>query len=85
MHQRLAAMPLVLLVLLAVAGAGTLFPNSASATPTLVIDAETGEKLPRVWPRREDGEVMHLSEISLRRAKNAPRKNWVESNGEEQC
>jgi len=45
MHQRLAAMPLVLLILLAVTGAGTLFPDSAKATPTLVVDAETGAVL----------------------------------------
>ena len=45
---------------------------------TIIIDAETGEKLPRIWPRRDDGEVMRLSEVSMRRAEYAPKKNWTE-------
>ena len=38
---------------------------------TVIIDAETGEDLPRIWPRRSNGDVMDLSEISIRRGNTA--------------
>lgn len=44
---------------------------------TEIIDAQTGKRLPRVWPRRESGEMMPLSEVSMKRASQAPRKNWA--------
>ncbi len=43
---------------------------------TEIIDARTGERLPQIWPRRDNGEIMPLSDVSMRRAANAPRKNW---------
>lgn len=43
---------------------------------TEIIDAQSGERLPQVWPRRENGEKMPLSDISMRIADNAPSKNW---------
>ncbi|MEM7662120.1 MAG: helix-turn-helix domain-containing protein [Pseudomonadota bacterium] len=41
---------------------------------TEIIDAETGERLPQIWPRREDGQLMQLSEVGMRRTNNAPEK-----------
>ncbi|MDJ0920139.1 MAG: helix-turn-helix domain-containing protein [Henriciella sp.] len=41
----------------------------------------TGERLPRIWPRRETGEPMQLSEVGMRRNENAPPIDW--SNSEE--
>ncbi|MEM9670216.1 MAG: winged helix-turn-helix transcriptional regulator, partial [Pseudomonadota bacterium] len=46
---------------------------------TEIIDAESGERLPRIWPRREDGRKMQLSEVGMRRANGAPEKNWSRS------
>lgn len=43
---------------------------------TEIIDAANGERLPQVWPRREDGEMMPLNEVSMRRSKTAPPVNW---------
>ena len=31
------------------------------------IDAQTGTDVPRVWPRRETGEIIPLTDIRLRR------------------
>ena len=43
---------------------------------TEIIDAQSGKRLPQVWPRRENGEMMSLAEISMRRASGAPPINW---------
>lgn len=44
---------------------------------TEIIDAQTGERLPQVWPRRETGEKMSLSDVSMRKAANTDQKNWT--------
>ena len=44
---------------------------------TEIIDGQTGERLPRVWPRRENGEMMPLSEVRMRQADDVPPKNWA--------
>lgn len=44
---------------------------------TEIIDAQTGKRLPQVWPRRENGDMMPLSEVSMRMADDAPEKNWA--------
>ncbi|MEM8917814.1 MAG: helix-turn-helix domain-containing protein [Pseudomonadota bacterium] len=46
---------------------------------TEIIDAQTGERLPQVWPRRKNGEKMPLSEVSMRKADDAPEKNWAKN------
>ncbi len=43
---------------------------------TVITDKETGERLPRVWPRRETGERMELTEVGMRRATKAPPTAW---------
>ena len=45
---------------------------------TEVIDAATGERLPLVWPRRENGKPMSLGDISMRRSENAPPIGWAD-------
>lgn len=39
---------------------------------TIITDKESGERLPRVWPRRENGDRMELGEVGMRRNPNAP-------------
>jgi len=41
---------------------------------TLITDKASGEKLPSVWPRRDDGALMALSEVGMRRINGAPPK-----------
>ena len=43
---------------------------------TMITDKQTGERLPRVWPRRESGERMDLKEVGMLRAAEAPAKVW---------
>lgn len=43
---------------------------------TEIIDAASGERLPQVWPRRGDGEMMALNEVSIRRSENASLISW---------
>ena len=43
---------------------------------TIITDAKSGKKLPQVWPRRENGEIMQLKEVGMQRANGAPPKNW---------
>lgn len=45
---------------------------------TEIVDVQTGNKLPQVWPRRDDGERIRLREIRMKRANGAPEKNWIE-------
>jgi len=44
---------------------------------TIITDKASGEKLPRIWPRRDDGEVMPLKEVGMQRANGAPPKIWA--------
>ncbi|MEO0441543.1 MAG: helix-turn-helix domain-containing protein [Pseudomonadota bacterium] len=44
---------------------------------TEIIDAQTGKRLPPIWPRRENGEMMPLNEVSMRMADDAPEKSWA--------
>ena len=50
---------------------------------TIITDKETGEKLPRIWPRREGGDVMKLKEVGMRRANGAPPKIWSQDKEED--
>ena len=43
---------------------------------TMITDKQTGERLPRVWPRRETGERMDLTEVGMLRAAKAPPMIW---------
>ncbi|NQY12580.1 MAG: helix-turn-helix transcriptional regulator [Henriciella sp.] len=44
---------------------------------TIITDKDSGERLPRVWPRRESGERMALSEVGMRRNTKAPPIDWT--------
>ena len=65
-------------VMIALAQWGDKWVAHEQGPSTEIIDAETGEKLPRVWPRRENGEIMKLSEVGMRRSNGAPEKSWAE-------
>lgn len=43
---------------------------------TEIIDAATGTRLSQVWPRRQGGEMMPLSEVRVRRSPDAPPITW---------
>ena len=63
-------------VMIALAQWGDRWVAHKHGPSTEIIDAVTDEKLLRVWPRRDDGELVHLSEIRLKRSNGAPKKNW---------
>lgn len=43
---------------------------------TEIIDVNTGDKIPRIWPKRENGKPFSLGEIGMRRINGAPEKKW---------
>ena len=45
---------------------------------TTITDKHTGERLPRIWPRRENGDRMELTEVGMRRNTNTPQIEWLE-------
>ncbi|MEM1249156.1 MAG: helix-turn-helix domain-containing protein [Acidobacteriota bacterium] len=47
-------------------------PNGPS---TEIVDGATGERLPKIWPRRENGEWMELNEVGMRQIERAPEKD----------
>ena len=49
---------------------------------TMITDKASGDRLPRVWPRRENGDRMDLKEVGMKRAENASPKNWEEDQEE---
>ncbi len=53
-------------VLIALAQWGDKWVPHAEGPETEIIDLKSGEKLPQVWPRRENGEVMDLGEVRMR-------------------
>ncbi len=48
---------------------------------TMIIDKETGRQLPRVWPRRKNGNQIDLKEVGMKRARKAPPKPWIDDKG----
>lgn len=69
-------------VMIALAQWGDKWAAHENGPSTEIIDAQTGGKLPRVWPRRDDGETIRLGDIRMKRAEGAPRKNWETDNKE---
>ena len=65
-------------VIIALAQWGDKWVAHEDGPSTVITDKASGERLPRIWPRREDGEVMALKEVGMRRAEQAPLKNWNE-------
>ncbi len=65
-------------VMIALAQWGDKWAPHKKGPSTEIIDAETAEKLPRIWPRRDDGEIIPLREVRMKRARGAPRLNWLE-------
>ncbi|MEO0981787.1 MAG: helix-turn-helix domain-containing protein [Pseudomonadota bacterium] len=65
-------------VIIALAQWGDKWVAHEKGPSTVITVKDTGDKLPRVWPRRESGEVMALNEVGMRRANGAPPKNWSE-------
>ncbi|MEM6900525.1 MAG: helix-turn-helix domain-containing protein [Pseudomonadota bacterium] len=42
---------------------------------TVITVRDSGEDLPRIWPRRQNGDLMQLSEVGIRRATDTPEEN----------
>lgn len=53
-------------VLIALSQWGDKWVAHQDGPSTIITDKATGEKLPRVWPRREDGTRMELIEVGMR-------------------
>ncbi|MCR9194741.1 MAG: helix-turn-helix transcriptional regulator [Hyphomonas sp.] len=65
-------------VIIALAQWGDKWVAHEKGPSTVITVRESGEKLPRIWPRREDGEPMALKDVGMRRANGAPQKIWHE-------
>ncbi len=63
-------------VMIALAQWGDKWVPHKDGPSTEIVDAEAGRRLPRVWPRRADGEMIPLRKIRMKRAKDAPKKVW---------
>ncbi|MHA7858570.1 MAG: winged helix-turn-helix transcriptional regulator [Henriciella sp.] len=63
-------------VIIALAQWGDKWVAHEKGSSTVITDKKTGDRLPRIWPRREDGEVMPLKEVGMRRANGVPPKIW---------
>lgn len=61
-------------VIIALAQWGDRWVAHANGPSTVITDKATGERLPRLWPRRETGEVMSLKDVGMRRNPNASAK-----------
>lgn len=65
-------------VIIALAQWGDKWVAHEKGPSTVITDKSSGDRLPRIWPRRDDGEVMALKEVGMRRANGAPPKIWHE-------
>ena len=63
-------------VMIAFAQWGDKWAAHEDGPSTIIIDRQTGERLPRVWPRRRDGALMELREVGMEQAKGAAPKAW---------
>ncbi len=63
-------------VIIALAQWGDKWVAHDQGPSTVITDKETGDRLPRIWPRREAGEIVELHQIGMRRANGAPPKVW---------
>lgn len=59
-------------VLIALAQWGDRWVAHDEGPETEIIDAKSGNALPLVWPRRDDGEMMPLSEVAMRNKDGSP-------------
>ncbi|MEO0548961.1 MAG: helix-turn-helix domain-containing protein [Pseudomonadota bacterium] len=65
-------------VIIALAQWGDKWVAHEKGPSTVITVKASGEQLPRIWPRDEDGEVMALRAVGMRRANGAPPKIWTE-------
>ena len=63
-------------VIIALAQWGDKWVAHEKGPSTVITVKESDERLPRIWPRHPDGEVMALNEVGMRRANGAPPKAW---------
>lgn len=63
-------------VIIALAQWGDKWVAHEKGPSTVITDKGSGERLPRVWPRRDEGDLIELHEIGMRRANGAPPKIW---------
>ena len=67
-------------VIIALAQWGDRWVAHEEGPSTMITDVETGEKLPRIWPRRDNGEPMPLNGIGMKRSDDAPPLPWPPKN-----
>ena len=65
-------------VMIALAQWGDKWVAHENGPSTEIMDAVTGKKLLRVWPRRDNGELVQLTEIRLKRSNGAPKWKWTD-------
>lgn len=63
-------------VMIAFAQWGDKWAAHEDGPSTVITDSETGEALPRVWPRRDNGAPIALHEIRMKPAVGADTKPW---------
>lgn len=63
-------------VIIALAQWGDKWVAHERGPSTIITDKASGERLPRIWPRSADGDVMPLKQIGMQRANGAPPKVW---------
>ena len=63
-------------VMIALAQWGDKWVAHEDGPSTVITDKASGDRLPRIWPRRANGDVMALKEVGMKRAPGAPPKNW---------
>ncbi|MEO1029686.1 MAG: transcriptional regulator, partial [Pseudomonadota bacterium] len=53
-------------VMMALAQWGDKWAQHKNGRPFFFVDPKTGGELPRIWPRRENGEELKLSDVEIR-------------------
>lgn len=63
-------------VMIALSQWGDRWVPHEEGSSTEIVEAASGDRLPPVWPRRDDGEKMSLDEIGIRRSPRGPPLDW---------
>ncbi len=65
-------------VMIALSQWGDRWVAHENGTSTEIIDALSGERLPKIWPHGSDGKALPLNKIKMNRASDAPPLKWEE-------
>ena len=63
-------------VIIALAQWGDKWVAHEEGPSTTILNMESGEKLSRIWPRGDDGALLPLSAVRMKRSKSAPPLSW---------